>query len=85
MGRLLSLMRRNASERQWAIKEFKDDSTGATLKVTTREGGMISRLDGASFKTTLLDKDDDAYVDVAKFLNYTYYRVIKAQRSMTLR
>ena len=46
---------------------------------------MISRLDGASFKTTLLDKDDDAYVDVAKFLNYTYYRVIKAQRSMTLR
>ena len=67
----------NASERQWVIKEFKDDSTGATLKVTTREGGMISRLDGASFKTTLLDKDDDAYVDVAKFLNYTYYRVGK--------
>ena len=39
LGSFCSLMRANASERQWAIKEFKDDSTGATLKVTTREGG----------------------------------------------
>ena len=73
-----------ATEREWVTKEFTDEESGATVKLVTRESGIVDRLDGAKLTATLLSENDEAYKPIAKYLEDTYYKVGKGTTAYTI-
>ena len=75
----------NVTEREWVTKEFVDETSGVTIKLTTREAEIVSRLDGAKLVATMLSEEDEAYGPVAEYLQNNFYKVTKGTTAYTIK